>query len=227
MFLLAIDTSRPHGILALAEGDAADLRLLEEDHIEGGTFSAQLVPGIAGLLERRRLRLSHLACLAVCVGPGSFTGLRVGLAAAKGLAEVAHVPLVGVSALAALASCAGQEGLILAVSDARRNEVFVGEYRCRGSDCEREAEYLCSIADLSRRIETLAPAAVVTADGPVAVRVRSLGHPMQLVETPGGAVLARIGLARFLRGATVAVDGLDAEYLRRDDNLFFPHARRS
>ncbi|MBI2682610.1 MAG: tRNA (adenosine(37)-N6)-threonylcarbamoyltransferase complex dimerization subunit type 1 TsaB [Acidobacteriales bacterium] len=227
MYILAIDTSHQNGSVALAEGGGAVFRLIGQSIVEGGTFSAQLVPSIATLLGKHGLDLSKLGCLAACVGPGSFTGLRIGLAAIKGLAEVMHIPIVGVSTLEALAHHATRDGLILAASDARRSEVFTGEYRRTGGELRREAEYLCTAVEFTARIQACGPSEVVTSDARLAQLAGSVHAHVMTFSDPGSEAVARIGLAKFLRGETTSVDELDADYLRRDDNLFFPSARSS
>ena len=89
MILLVTDTSGKNGSVALARAreGASDVELIEEAALTGGTFSAQLVPQIAGLLARHGLGKTDINAFVVVSGPGSFTGLRVGLAAVKGLAE--------------------------------------------------------------------------------------------------------------------------------------------
>src|SRR6185312_4134021 len=105
MLLLATDTSGKFGSIALAQcrpGD--DCEVLEVVPLEGGTFSAQLVPQIAALLAKHGFTKENLDAFAVTSGPGSFTGLRVGLAAIKALAEILGKPIVAVSLLEAVAS---------------------------------------------------------------------------------------------------------------------------
>ncbi len=79
MYLLAVDTSGRQGSVALCRGDAISFETLELCTLEGGTYSARLVPCIADLLEQANLAKSQLDGLVVVDGPGSFTGLRVGL----------------------------------------------------------------------------------------------------------------------------------------------------
>ena len=104
MILLAIDTSGKNGSLALARvtTGCSETETLEVVPLAGGTFSAQLVPQIAQLLEKHGLQKSDLEGFAVVSGPGSFTGLRVGLAAVKALAEVLQKPIAAISLLALL-----------------------------------------------------------------------------------------------------------------------------
>ena len=105
MLLLAADTSGKHGSIALARcGPDEECEVLEVVPLAGGTFSAQLVPQIAGLLEKHGFSKQDVGALAVVSGPGSFTGLRVGLAAIKALAEVLGAPIAVVSLLEAVAT---------------------------------------------------------------------------------------------------------------------------
>src|ERR1051325_4577466 len=124
MLLLAADTSGKLGSIALArcgQGDICDV--LEVIPLEGGTFSAQLVPQIASLLAKHGFGKQDLGALAVASGPGSFTGLRVGLAATKALAEILDKPIVAVSLLDAVTASANGSGKVLAALDAGRSEV--------------------------------------------------------------------------------------------------------
>src|SRR5271167_1833466 len=122
MLLLAIDTSGKNGSLALARvtpgNDEVDV--VEVVPLAGGTFSAQLVPQISALLGKHRSTKDDLAAFAVVSGPGSFTGLRVGLAAIKALAEVLNKPIAAVSLLEAVACSSQKRGRILAALDAGR-----------------------------------------------------------------------------------------------------------
>ena len=107
MLLLITDTSGKDGFVGLArarEGTEPDkVEVIEEVALAGGTFSAQLVPQIAALLKKHEFRKTDIGAFIVVSGPGSFTGLRVGLAAVKGLAEILQKPIVSVSLLEVLA----------------------------------------------------------------------------------------------------------------------------
>src|SRR5262245_47162128 len=128
MLILAIDTSGPAGGITLAEAGENSFRLIESSAIAGGTFSAQLIPTLAALLGKHGLNAKDLAGFAAASGPGSFTGLRVGLSAIKGLAETLQKPIATVSVLEALAALSDREGTIAAALDAGRKEVFFGLY---------------------------------------------------------------------------------------------------
>jgi tRNA threonylcarbamoyladenosine biosynthesis protein TsaB len=135
MLILGIDTSGKSGGVTLAEGDNRAFRCLESSEIAGGTFSAQLVPVIASLLKKRGFSPKEVGGFAVASGPGSFTGLRVGLSAVKGLAEVLCTPIATVSILEAIAAGVlwvedgvRTHSVYRAALDASRGEVFFGEY---------------------------------------------------------------------------------------------------
>src|SRR5215475_6429004 len=133
MILLAIDTSGKDGGITLARvEDSArgsdPLAVVETNALEGGTFSAQLVPQIAGLLAKHGLSKNDIGAFAVASGPGSFTGLRVGLAAVKALAEILEKPIAAVSRLEAVARAGSSGGRVFAALDAGRGELYVGEY---------------------------------------------------------------------------------------------------
>ena len=103
MLLLGIDTSGRNGSVALCRGDAESFDVLQLAALEGGTYSARLMPTIASMLQQNHFDKKQLDGFAAVSGPGSFTGLRVGLATVKGLCEVLQKPLATVSMLEALA----------------------------------------------------------------------------------------------------------------------------
>lgn len=126
MKLLAVDTSTPFGSVAILDGDSVIERRLDLalSHTE------RLLPAIEELLIQAQLQLSDLDGLAVAVGPGSFTGLRIGLATMKAFAQGSGLPLAGISTLEALAYN-GRESVepVAAVVDAKRKEVFFALYQ--------------------------------------------------------------------------------------------------
>jgi tRNA threonylcarbamoyladenosine biosynthesis protein TsaB len=221
MLLLATDTSGKNGSIALARCDGEACEVLEIVPLVGGTFSAQLVPQVAGLLAKHGFTKSDLGGFAVASGPGSFTGLRVGLAAIKALAEVLEKPIAAVSLLEAVARSAQLEGNILAALDAGRNEVYLGEYQIRGSSGEARCEWL------SNREECFASAAqkiIVTPYTSIAEEARARGLEVKLVEHPGSDLIAKIGWQKIRSGKTVSPQELDANYIRRSDaEIFAPN----
>src|SRR6202035_1903333 len=126
MLLLAVDTSGKQGSIALAQCGPKDAcEVIEVVVLTGGTFSAELVPQIAALLEKNKFSKADIGGFAVVSGPGSFTGLRIGLAVVKALADVLARPIAAVSMLEAVASEADSHGRVIAALDGGRNEVFL------------------------------------------------------------------------------------------------------
>ena len=196
--------------------------MIESAAIAGGTFSAQLIPTLAALLKKHGYGVKDLDGFAAASGPGSFTGLRVGLSAIKGLAETLHKPIATVSVLEALASLADGAGKIAAAIDAGRKEVFLGLYEKSGGALVHQQEQLQTQQDFLATLATERPAVIITSD-PVLAELASSSHSAVVVVTPPGSeVVARIGAGKLLAGETVSVEALDANYLRRSDaEIFF------
>ena len=143
MLLLATDTSGKHGSIALARGNSdGSCNVIEVVPLAGGTFSAQLVPQIADLLAHHGFSKSDIGAFAVASGPGSFTGLRVGLAAIKALSEIVGKPIAALSLLEGIALSGGVQGKVAAVLDAGRGEIYVGKYEVAGHSAKVPSEQL-------------------------------------------------------------------------------------
>jgi tRNA threonylcarbamoyladenosine biosynthesis protein TsaB len=228
MLLLAVDTSGKQGSIALARCGAGEncarveIEIVEVVPLSGGTFSAQLVPQIAALLEKHGYSKSDLGGFAVASGPGSFTGLRVGLAAIKALAEVLHKPIAAVSLLEAVASSGAARGRVLAALDAGRGDVYAGDYEL-APKLQMHSERLLS------REEFVAEAtgkAVVTPDATLAEIARAAGIPVERIECPNSGVIARLGWEHLRRGETVSPEELEANYIRHSDAEIFSKSAR-
>lgn len=130
MKTLALDTSTPISAVAVVDGQ----RVLSEDHADSAErHGAVLLPRIEAQLSAAGLPLAAIELIAVGVGPGSFTGLRVGLATAKGLALALRIPIRGVSSLEVLARGAlDSAALAVALLDAGRGELFAAAYAGAG-----------------------------------------------------------------------------------------------
>jgi tRNA threonylcarbamoyladenosine biosynthesis protein TsaB len=217
MLVLAVDTSGKHGSIALARcGPEGDCEIVDAALLSGGTFSAQLVPEIAELLQRHDLDKGDIAAFAVVSGPGSFTGLRVGLAAIKALAEVLAKPIAAVSMLEVLAF--GHQGKIAAALDAGRKEVFVGEYEVSGARAQMIREHLVS---LDRWSESTGDALIVTPDKTVAEALRAKGLNLNEIERPRADAVARLGCRKIASGETVSPEALEAKYIGQSDSEIF------
>jgi len=245
MLLLATDTSGKNGSVALARATPGHgkVDVVEVDPLAGGTFSAQLVPQIAALLAKHGYTKSDLAAFAVVSGPGSFTGLRVGLAAIKALAEVLQKPIAAISLLEAVAWSSPTRGRLLAVLDAGRHEIYAGDYErrdyerrddARGADEVRgDHEFGPPLHMHSERLlsrdEMLAEAKgkpVVTPDAALAEVLGAAGVQCKRIDYPDSGVIARLGWEHIERGQTVRPEDLEANYIRRSDAEIFSQPRR-
>jgi tRNA threonylcarbamoyladenosine biosynthesis protein TsaB len=214
MLLLAADTSGKHGSIALARcGPGDTCEVMEVIPLAGGTFSAQLVPQIAALLLKHQLGKQNIDGFAVVSGPGSFTGLRVGLAAIKGLAEVLGKPIAPVSLLEAAAVAAGLRGKVMAALDAGRNEIYLGEYDIQESP-KALSERLLTMEEF---VASGRGYVIVTPDANVAGAARDAGLQVKEIERPRSDAIAQLGWKKILAGDTVSPEGLEANYIRRSD----------
>jgi tRNA threonylcarbamoyladenosine biosynthesis protein TsaB len=218
MHLLAIDTSGKQGSICLARcGPGGECNVLEVVPLVGGTFSAQLVPQISSLLARHQLGKQDLDGFAVVSGPGSFTGLRVGLAAVKGLAEVLEKPIACVSLLEAIAIESSMRGRVVAALDAGRNEVYVGEYDVQESTISL-GEHLLTREEF---LGAVRGSRIVTPDLNLAEIAREAGLTVKQTARPASDAVARRGWTRVLAGETVLPEALEANYIRRPDAKIF------
>ena len=223
MLLVAIDTSGRNGSVALCRGDADSFEVLELCALEGGTYSARLMPCIADLLLRSHVTKSQLDGLVVVDGPGSFTGLRVGLSTVKALCEVLGKPLAAVSMLEALAVTYGHEGeAVTAILDAGRGEVYVGEYQVGKQGAQLVRESMPKLAEFLAQPDSPG-VRVVTPFPKIAEALAAAGWDAALVPPLQADAIGRIGLRKLLSGDIADPATLDANYIRRSDaELYSP-----
>lgn len=230
MLLLAIDTSGRSGSIALAHGDAkGSCEVLEVVPLAGGTFSAQLVPQIAALLAKHGFGKHDIGAFAVASGPGSFTGLRIGLAAIKAIAEILEKPIAAVSLLKAVAIGARLQGRVLALLDAGRGEVYCGEYGVSGNSAQVWTERLIKREDLfaeaqrgqlpssEPRNALTGQTTFATSDQSLAEAAQAAGLSISLIEPIDAGAIARLGWGKIHAGETVLPEQLEANYIRRTD----------
>jgi len=221
MIILGIDTCGREGSLALVRSDDNSSEMLEQVSLAGRTYSAQVIPQLAAALERQKLAKDAIDLYAVASGPGSFTGLRVGIATVKALADVFAKPVVEVSVLEAMAYCSRKRGgRVVAVLDAQRAEVYVGEYEVGGDLPKLERELLMSQAEFVALLHG-AETRVSTSDESVLVFLSQAGVAAELIARPSAAVIAEIGAHKLRAGITVLPELLDANYIRRSDAEIF------
>ncbi len=145
MLLLAIDTSTPRVAVAIGENG----RVRGEVGLASRRRHAeQLAPAIAYLRDQTGVELRQLAAIAVGIGPGLFTGLRVGVTTAKIMAQALHIPVVAVPSLDLVAYPLRNSGRLIAVAlDARRHEVYSAQYRPVPGGVQRISDYTVGPAD--------------------------------------------------------------------------------
>jgi tRNA threonylcarbamoyladenosine biosynthesis protein TsaB len=201
--VLAIDTTGEFGSIALV-GEGG---LIEEVPLASPDgFAHVLFHEIDRLLDRRGLRMADMDAFASASGPGSFTGVRVGLVAVKGLAEAAGKKVVAVSNLQAMAAC-GSRPLRAVVLDARRGEVYGGVY-----DETLHLVQLEVVASLPLWLASLP-------HGDLEFITRGLVLPGPTLEAPMSLAgsIGSIALHRFLKGEALDPGEIDANYVRRSD----------
>jgi tRNA threonylcarbamoyladenosine biosynthesis protein TsaB len=219
MKILLIDTCGATGTVALADKAA----VLAAAILPGRTASERLVPTIRDLAG---LSLTSLDAIAVVHGPGSFTGVRVGLSAAKGLCHALQVPLVAISRLAVLAHLAQPPAgtRVHALLDAGRGEFYHGAYL--DGVCLRESllnrDQLLAALNLESSPTVIAcePAVAASLGAPSKLGLGGIATPRLLAE-PTAADALSIALSRIHRQDFDDVATLDANYLRRTDAEIF------
>jgi tRNA threonylcarbamoyladenosine biosynthesis protein TsaB len=213
LLLLVTDTSSKHGSVALARAESYDVKVIASVPLEGGTFSAKLVPQISGLLDKHGFHKTDIGALIVVSGPGSFTGLRVGLAAIKAVAEILQQPIVPVSLLEVIAIASGVNGRVMAAMDAGRGEFYVGEYDLADAARVGQEQLLAKDEFLSatREITTATP------DPALAQLARDSGVRVVLVPMPNSVMITQVGWHKLQAGQTASPEQLDANYIRRSD----------
>jgi len=213
-FILSLDTTHEFGSIALLDGT----QVLEEVllHSPDG-FGHVLFENLARLLDRHGRRVDQMACFAAAAGPGSFTGVRVGLACVKGLAEAAGRKVVAVSNLEALArfGSAEQRAVVL---DARRGEIYGAVYGAAGEVLGEPV-----VARFPAWLETLPAGEIEFLSTDFAPFYAALENTRfansKITAAPRAlaAIIGRIAHERFLAGLARDPAEIDADYVRRSD----------
>jgi tRNA threonylcarbamoyladenosine biosynthesis protein TsaB len=240
VLILSLDTSSPAGSVAILR-DEITLGVVSTRAEEN--YSSRIFRHLEFLLSDLTLKLDEFDLFAVSSGPGSFTGLRVGLTAAKGWAEVYRKPVVGVSALEAVAFQArGGSAVLVPARDARRGQIYFGVYRTAAAELaldgeefvvtpEEFAEKLGALPhnrerarDGNQRFDSAGGFSIVTPDASVvAVASRLTSNftvgfaGLEIVSSVLAPSIGRIAHARALRGNVSDALTLDANYVRRTD----------
>jgi tRNA threonylcarbamoyladenosine biosynthesis protein TsaB len=228
--LLSLNTCGSAASVALGVADAEykNVRIVATAELAVRTYSARLIPEIDALLRGQQATMRDITVIVVVNGPGSFTGIRVGVSTAKGLAESANIPIVAVSRLALLAATSGLPHVLAAV-DAGRGEYYVGEYR----NGNKLAELLLTVEETVAFAKQPGAGVLVcdesrAGDLPVAntsaCSVLAICGPVY-VQPPDAAEALRFALDRIRGQAFDDAETLTANYLRRSDAEVFLSAK--
>jgi len=217
--VLGVDACGPTGSVALGRLVGDGLALLGQTELAGRSYSATLVAAVGELLKQHGVALRELGAIVAVNGPGSFTGVRVGLSAVKGLAEPFRTPVAVVSRLEVLAGKIGREGsgVLSAALDAHRNEVFLRVEVAGGKFREMlaGAMELAATATIPGRIAVCEDAAEEL------IRAVWPGAVVERVAAPTAADALELAAPKVRAGAFVDLALLDGHYLRRSDAEIF------
>jgi tRNA threonylcarbamoyladenosine biosynthesis protein TsaB len=212
--LLGIDTCGPSGSVALGRWDGQTVEIFGQIELEGRIYSSTLVAAVDEVLAHGGITLRDVGAIVAVSGPGSFTGVRVGLSAVKGLAEAARIPVVAVSRLEVLAAKAGT---LSAALDAHRHEVFL-RLGVRG---EQGRELLAGAHELAAIDQP--PPRIAICDEAAALLLASAWPQAELIRTAAPTATDALQLCAPRVAACEFVDLalLDGHYLRRSDAEIF------
>ncbi|MGI5912565.1 MAG: tRNA (adenosine(37)-N6)-threonylcarbamoyltransferase complex dimerization subunit type 1 TsaB [Syntrophomonadaceae bacterium] len=225
MLILAIDSATPVAGVALLDDD----RLIKEEFSNyKKTHSETLMIMVERILKESECTINQIDALAVTVGPGSFTGLRIGLAAVKGLSMAAGKPVIGVSTLETLAhNICGSNNLVCPLLDARKHEVYCGFYDVSGDYPQMLGDARAiSPVELVRQVEIAVQQhqkdhIILLGDGyyPYADFFKEkLGEKLEIpplhLMLPRAAALASLGRVKYQKGEWEDVFKLSPVYIR-------------
>ena len=219
MKILAFDSTAKIASVAVLE----DERLLGLYNVDNGlTQSELLLPMAENLLSSLKISFDDIELFATSVGPGSFTGVRIGVALVKGLAFGKNIPCVSVSTLEALAeNLRGLSGLLVPVMDARRGQLYTAIFRSVGSETKRLTEDMAiSASELFERLSSLSDEDVYLSGDGYKVARAALSKLENLKETPELLIpenafsVGRVAFRKYKSGETMTDIEISPTYLR-------------
>lgn len=222
MLVLAIETSTPQTSVALGTQQG----VLASQQVSWAVgHSEAVVPAIDHLLRLTQVRPGQLSGVAVGLGPGLFTGLRVGVATARALAQVLRAPVVGISSLDVLAfRVRHASSRVAAVNDAKRGEVYYAFYRPVPGGVTRESDYLVGSPErLAADLEASREETLLVGGGALLYRreLEEAGTPLEFATTstafPDAVELLELALPRFVREETARAEDIRPYYVRKSD----------
>jgi len=235
VLILALDTCDSRGSVAVLK-DSSPVCAVTHDTPED--YSSWLLPAVHDALQSAGSNLAQVELYAAASGPGSFTGLRVGLTSVKAWSEIYGRPIAAVSRLDALISQADSKALyIAAFTDAQRGQLFGALYRHNGSILERvEDEMVIAPENFvawaseradSHRIDWISTDPECIAASKMWAARRSQGETIQVIAPVLAPMIGKLGYQLALQGKLTDALALDANYVRRSDAEIFWKAKRS
>ncbi len=221
MIVLGIDTSTTQTSLAIG----TEHEILGATRFAGARKHDDVVPATEALLRWTGIELSQLGGVAVGLGPGLYTGLRIGIAVGKSLAQVQRVPIVGICSLDVLAfGIHHTRRTIVAALDARRGEVFFAFYRPAPGGVLRQGEYrVGSPATLAAELEAVPEEMLLVGNGAILYRneLEQAGARLEFAPAsfahPWASALVSLAAPRFIREETDRLVDVAPLYLRKTD----------
>lgn len=220
MYILGIETATMTGSVAVLDGTRV---LIEQTIYTRVTHTERLLDAIDSVLRVIALPLEQLDGVAVGLGPGSFTGLRIGVTTAKSLAYSLHKPLVGIPTLDALAAqYLFTPTLVCPLLDARKREVYAAFYRNSGAQVERLSDY--AVITPHNLFHDVTEAVIVLGEGIIPYRHQLetlLGARVHFADmahsVPRSSLIAQLGHDRLMRGDADNTLTLTPLYVRQSD----------
>jgi tRNA threonylcarbamoyladenosine biosynthesis protein TsaB len=205
VLILAIETATGCGGVSLTKGGMDAGKVLAEYTLQPEvTHSRRLLGSVGAMMEAAGVAWADLDGVAVSLGPGSFTGLRIGMAAAKGIAMGANLPLLGVPTLDGLAAQATPTDLPLCcLLDARKQQVYAAFYCCEAGRWRRTSDYLAASAE--QLAQSIHEPTLLVGPGIMAGRAAFAQHPLARM-APSALLHPRAAFIGFA-GATMLAQG--------------------
>jgi tRNA threonylcarbamoyladenosine biosynthesis protein TsaB len=208
VLILAIETATGCGGVALTRGTRGVGKVLAEYTLQPDlTHSRRLLGSIAAMMSVAGIDWKQLDAVAISQGPGSFTGLRIGMAAAQGIAMAADIPLLAVTTLDGLAAQVTAVDLpICCLLDARKQQVYAGFYRYEEQYCRRISPFL--VLGPEELVQHIHEPTLMIGPGTQAYQSLFADHPL-LRFTPAGFLHPRAATIGFCGARLLAAEGVD------------------
>jgi tRNA threonylcarbamoyladenosine biosynthesis protein TsaB len=222
VLVLAIETSTPQASVAIGSQQGTHAAILVTRSRGGDEV---VVPAIQQVLSLAEVDARRVSGIAIGVGPGLFTGMRVGIATGRAMAQALSIPVLGFGSLDVLAyGVRYSRRMIVAAIDARRSEVFYAFYRPVQSGVTREGEYAVASAEaLAAEIEALPEEVLLVGNGALVYRrvLEELGGQVEFASPrhafPEAAALAELAVPRFVREEAGRPSDVVPCYVRKSD----------